>query len=115
MSSPAGHALLHGGRRSTYTGRLLRHVPVWLARLEPRSSVMANGFFMILISREAEDPNVAICNPLYRRNRFGGDLRTEQVCKASLQLEIILDRHATPQLVASGNLALLGFEQGEEP
>ena len=42
-SRPAGQAWLHGGRRSTYTGRTVRHEPVWLARLEPGSSVIANG------------------------------------------------------------------------
>jgi hypothetical protein len=32
MFSPAGHAWLHGGSRSTYSGRLVRHAPVLLAR-----------------------------------------------------------------------------------
>ena len=44
MFSPAGQALLHGGSRSTYTGRSTRHEPVLLARLEPTSRVMAKGF-----------------------------------------------------------------------
>ena len=40
MFSPAGQALLHGGRLFTYTGRSVRQAPVWLARLEPTSKVM---------------------------------------------------------------------------
>src|SRR5665647_1280019 len=44
MFSPAGQAWLHGGSRSTYIGRSTRHEPVSFARLEPTSSVIANGF-----------------------------------------------------------------------
>ena len=50
MFSPAGHALLHGGRLCTYTGRSVRQAPVWLARLEPASKVIANGLRMSLSS-----------------------------------------------------------------
>ena len=51
MFSPAGQALLHGGRLCTYTGRSVRQAPVWLARLEPRSRVIANGLFMVTVLR----------------------------------------------------------------
>src|SRR5438045_8493804 len=48
MFSPAGQALLHGGRLFTYTGRSVRQAPVWLARLEPTSRVIANGLLISL-------------------------------------------------------------------
>jgi hypothetical protein len=46
MFSPAGHALLHGGRLCTYAGRSVRQAPVWLARLDPTSKVIANDLRM---------------------------------------------------------------------
>src|SRR2546429_9354119 len=49
MFSPAGHALLHGGRLCTYTGRSVRQAPVWLARLDPTSRVIVNGLSMVTV------------------------------------------------------------------
>ena len=46
MFSPAGQALLYGGRLRTYTGRSVRQAPVWLTRLDPTFRVIANGLRM---------------------------------------------------------------------
>jgi hypothetical protein len=37
---------LHGGRLCTYAGRSVRQAPVWLARLDPTSKVIANDLRM---------------------------------------------------------------------
>src|ERR1700687_5374289 len=115
MSSPAGQVLLQGGNLSTYVGRLVRQVPGWLARLEPTSRVMANGFCMSLPSDQAEPLNVGVGNSLNcaQSNRVGR--LTEQMCEALLQLQIFLHWNAITNRRAIGDGAVLSFKEWEQP
>src|SRR4051794_3035792 len=110
MSSPAGHWPLQGGSRSTYTGRSGRHDPVLLASDEPGSSVIANGFCMVmkaparprrpasadgstnvavscrdLFLEQAEATDVAVGIGLDLPQHLGMAVRTEQVGEALLR------------------------------
>src|SRR5690242_21171199 len=105
MFSPAGQPPLHGGRRSTYTGRSVRQEPVWLARLEPGSSVMANG----LRIDEPIFADVAIGHLLDARDRFAVHFRREKMCEAPLRLQVVLDRAPAADLRDAHDLALLGL------
>src|SRR6185503_12895274 len=111
MFSPAGQAWLHGGRRSRYTGRSVRQVPVWLARLEPGSSVMAKG----LRIDEPVLSDVAIGHLLDAGNGLGVERWSKQMRKAALRLEVRLDRQAPADLGDAHHLAVLGLEHREDP
>src|SRR4249920_3653405 len=97
MFSPAGQAWLHGGRRSTYRGRLVRHAPVLLARLEPTSRVIAKGLSMEARSvQQAVVGNVAVGHRLNRSNAFEVRRIAEQMGIAFLQLEVFVHRDFVP-------------------
>src|SRR5438046_10727831 len=89
MFSPAGQAWLHGGRRSTYRGRLVRHAPVLLARLEPTSRVIAYGLSIDdLLLDQAELIDIAVRHRLNLCNASDVRRITEQMGITFLQLEV---------------------------
>src|ERR1035438_9668182 len=98
MFSPAGHAWLQGGRRCTYSGRSSRQEPVLFARLEPTSSVIANG-----LSLRKPAPR------LDAGDDIGPRLGLEQVGKARLWAQVLLDGHLTADLRDLGHLAVAGL------
>src|SRR5512145_1500295 len=110
MFSPAGQATLHGGSRSTYIGRSVRQVPVWLARLDPGSRVMAKG----LRIEQAELADVAVGHLLDSRNRFVVLLWGKQVSESALWLQVLLHRQTLAYLGDARHLAVLGFVHREE-
>src|SRR5512145_467518 len=110
MFSPAGQATLHGGSRSTYIGRSVRQVPVWLARLDPGSRVMAKG----LRIEQAELADVAVGHLLDSRNRFVVLLWGKQVREPPLGLEVFLHRQPPADLGDARELAALGLVHREE-
>src|SRR5438477_6801045 len=112
MFSPAGHAWLHGGSRSTYSGRLVRHAPVLLARLDPTSSVIAYGLSIErLLLQQAELLDVAVRHHLDQRNASLVRGFAEQVGKALLQLQIFGHGHLVPDRRARRDFAVMRFEQ----
>src|SRR5512135_845039 len=116
MFSPAGQALLQGGRRSRYTGRAERHVPVRLASEVPAFSVIANGLLGIsltLLIQQAVLADVAVGYGLQARNHFRMRVLAEQVCEASLRLEVFLYRNLAPDFQYAGHFAVLGLEYRE--
>src|SRR5215470_11795324 len=107
MFSPAGQAWLHGGRRSTYSGRFVRHAPVLLARLEPTSSVMAYGLSMgTVLLQQPELFDVAIGHSLDLGDAREIGVFAEQMGVALLQREILGDRHLPPYRRARNELAV---------
>src|SRR5690242_14428979 len=116
MFSPAGHAWLHGGKRSTYSGRIVRHAPVLFARLEPTSSVMAYGLCMPrLLLQEAELLDVPVRRHLDEREAALVARIAEQMREALLQLEVIRDRNLVPDGRDPRDLAVARLEQREQP
>src|SRR5436190_21763043 len=116
MFSPAGHAWLHGGRRSTYSGRLVRHAPVLLARLEPTSSVIANGLSIGgLLVQQAEVGDIAVGHRLNLRNASEIRPIAEKMSEAFLQLEVFRHRHLAADRRARGDFAIVRLEKREEP
>src|SRR5450432_2127426 len=114
MFSPAGQAWLHGGKRSRYTGRLVRHAPVLLARLEPTSSVIANGLSMAVPLEEPEALDVAVGDPLNQRESATLGRLGEQMRKALLQPQVVFNRHLAADLGAARDFAVFRFEQWEQ-
>src|SRR6185369_6468149 len=110
MFSPAGQAPLQGGRRSTYTGRMVRHEPVWLARLEPGSSVMAKG----LRIEEPITTDVAVGVLLDARDDRGIWHLAEQVREAPLRPEVVLDRGLPADFRHRGNFPVHRLVNGEQ-
>src|SRR5437773_10315751 len=97
MFSPAGQAWLQGGSRSTYNGRLVRHAPVLLARLEPTSRVIANGLSMgTRLVQQTVVGDVAVGHHLNQRNARLVRRIAEQVGITLLQLQVIGYRHLVP-------------------
>src|SRR5450755_81295 len=97
MFSPAGQAWLHGGRRSTYTGRLVRQAPVLLARLEPTSRVIANGLSMgSPLMKQAELGDIAVGDRLNQRNAWDVGPIAEKMGETFLQLEVFAHRDLVP-------------------
>src|ERR1700674_912682 len=97
MFSPAGQAWLHGGRRSRYTGRLVRHAPVLLARLEPRSRVIAYGLSIDdLLLQQAELVDIAISHHLNPCNASEVRWIAEQMGVTFLQLQVFGNGNLVP-------------------
>src|SRR4051812_29288954 len=116
MFSPAGQALLHGGRRCTYWGRSVRQLPVLLARLVPTSSVIANGFSISeLLVDQVEALDVAVGARLELVDDVLARPLAEQVRVAPLELQVLLDGHTVTNLVRPGDLPVLGLEDREHP
>src|SRR5450631_2334505 len=115
MFSPAGQAWLHGGRRSRYTGRLVRHAPVLLARLEPISRVIANGLSIddLLVQQTVLD-DIAIGHGLDPCNAFEVRRIAEQMGITFLQLEVFGHGNLVPDRGARSELAVLRLEQWEQ-
>src|SRR5512132_3831228 len=103
MFSPAGHALLHGGSRSTYSGRIVRHEPVWFARLEPGSSVMANGLLML----QPVTADIAVRDCLDPRDHIEPHRLAEQVGKAFLRPQVLFHRSFPADFRDRGDFAVL--------
>src|SRR6188472_3179965 len=123
MSSPAGQPTLHGGTRSTYTARSVRHEPVLLARLDPTSSVIANGLSMsgsrevgtLVRAGEQPEPGDVVVRPsLDPGHHVLARVVAEQVAEPFLQSEVLLDRHLVPDLRHRGDLSVLRLEDGED-
>src|SRR5437868_1457522 len=109
MFSPAGQAWLHGGRRSTYTGRLVRHAPVLLARLEPTSSVIATGLSINgLLVHQAELGDIAVGNPLNLRDARQIGKLAEEMGEAFLQFEVFGHGHLVADRRTRGDFAVVG-------
>src|ERR1700730_14426898 len=114
MFSPAGQAWLHGGKRSRYTGRLVRHAPVLLARLEPTSRVIAYGLSIDdLLLQQAELLDIAISHPLNPFNAPEVRRITEQMGITLLQLEVFGNRDLVPDRGTRREFAVMCFEQGK--
>src|SRR5450759_5782384 len=104
MFSPAGQALLHGCRRSRYTGRSVRQVPVRLASEVPGLRVIANGLFGISVIPLFQQPILAympIGNSLQPCYHFRMCLLAEQVRETFLRLEVFLYWNLTSYLPVS--------------
>src|ERR1700675_1986773 len=115
MFSPAGQAWLHGGRRSTSKGGLLRHAPVLLARLEPTSRVIAYGFSMdYSLVQQAELVDIAISHHLNSGNAFEVRRIAEEMGVAFLELEVFGNGNLVPDRGTRRDYAVLRFVQREE-
>ena len=114
----------------TYSGRSVRHEPVWLARLEPTSSVIANGFsseVMIHPPRAVSGSSYSTGSSRPKRwmlrsarawiRAITSSRRTgrEQVAEPRLQLQVLLDRDAAPDLRDGGDVAVGALPNGEDP
>src|ERR1700675_2030688 len=115
MFSPAGQAWLHGGKRSTYKGRLVRHAPVLLARLEPASRVIAYGLSIDdLLLEQAKLIDVAIGHHLNQRDALDVRRVPEKMAITLLQLEIFGHGALAPDRRALRDFTVLRFEQREK-
>src|ERR1017187_5961702 len=115
MSSPAGHALLQGGKRSTYTGREVRQEPVWLARDEPGSRVMAKGLAMsALLRQQSVLEDVLVRHRLNPGDGVDARLFPEQVGEALLRLQVVLHRRALADFQHRRHYTALGLEYREQ-
>src|ERR1700730_546137 len=115
MFSPAGQAWLQGGKRSKYTGRLVRHAPVLLARLEPTSRVIAYGLSIDdLLVQQAELVDIAIGHHLNLCNALEVGRIAEQMGVTFLQLEVFGHGDFVPDRGTRRDFAVLSFEQREK-
>ena len=83
-----------------------------LARLEPTSRVIANGF---LHHEKSESFDVAVGASLHLRDDFVAPLGLEEVREALLRAQVVLDRHLPADLRDRHDVAVLGLEDGEQP
>src|SRR3984893_1716061 len=115
MFSPAGQAWLHGGKRSKYTGRLVRHAPVSLASLEPTSRVIAYGLSIDdLLVQQAELVDIAIGHHLNLCNALQVRRIAEQMGVTFLQLEVFGHGDLVPDRGTRRDFAVMRFEQWEK-
>ncbi len=119
MFSPAGQAWLHGGRRWTYSGRSSRQEPVLFARLEPTSSVIANGLSIsdaaLRRSRSSPKRRMLRSAPAWMRAiDLGPRLGLEQVREALLRAQVVLDGYLPADLRDAGHLAVACLEHRED-
>src|ERR1700694_1335981 len=115
MFSPAGQAWLHGGKRSRYTGRVVAPAPVFLARLEPASEVIAYGLSIDdLLVQQAELVDIAIGHHLNLCNALEVGRIAEQMGVTFLQLEVFGHRDFVPDRRTCRDFAVLRFEQREK-
>src|SRR5665647_2635805 len=115
MSSPAGQALLQGGKRSTYTGRAVRQEPVWLAREEPGSRVMAKGLVIsVLLRQQAVLEDVFVRHRLNPGDGVGARVFSEQMGEALLWLQVVFHRCALADFQHCRHYTALGLEYREQ-
>ena len=119
MFSPAGQASLQGGKRSTYTGRSVRQLPVLFSKLLPTSSVTAKGLVACTMSsahdasswrgEQVELADVAIGNGT-QRFELCRVFRIEHVGEAALELQVIVHRSLRWRIfVTAVKVAVLGL------
>src|ERR1017187_2474541 len=114
MSSPAGHALLQGGKRSTYTGREVRQEPVWLARDEPGSRVMAKGLAMsALLRQQTVLEDVLVRHRLNPGDGVDARVLSEQVGEALLWFQVAPHRGAFADFQPRRHYPALGLKYRE--
>src|SRR5512145_1012412 len=115
MFSPAGQALLHGGRRSRYTGRAVRQDPVRLASEVPGLRVIAKGLLAMSVTllQQAILANVAVGDGLHPGDHFRMRVLAEQMREAPLWLQVFFHRNLAPYLQYPGDFAMLSLEHRE--
>src|SRR5664280_3192992 len=111
MSSPAGQALLQGGKRSTYTGRELRHKPVWLGSEEPGSRVMAKGLTISAsLGQQAIFEDVLVRQGLYACDSVAARMFSKQVGESFLRLQVVLHRRTLADFEHCRDFSALSLE-----